>query len=137
MNYSAHMSASYIAAEGVPAVWLALALDAAMGLVLAPVSLDVLTIGLLDVRPLASLALAPHLDCTVKQEKSGGVMTRVDTRACASDLSDAMFAPDDLDDLDPSAVSGLTLEAMLLDAGRECLFLNRAIVTTLLPPPES
>ena len=137
MNCSAHISALNIAAEGVPAVWLALALDAAMGLVLAPVSLDVLTIGLLDVESLALLALAPHFDCTVKQEKSGGVTTRVATRACASDLSDAMFAPDDLDNLDPSALSGLILEAMLLDAGRECLFLNHAIVTTLLPPPRA
>ena len=50
-------------------------------------------------------------------------MTHIATCACTSDLSDVMFAPDDLDNLDPLAVSGIILEAMLLDAGRECLFL--------------
>ena len=56
---------------------------------------------------------------------------------CASDLSDAIFAPNDLHDLNPLVLSGLVLETMLLDSGRECLCLKRSIVTTLLPPPRA
>ena len=65
-NWRAQISAlDKSAASSIAAVWLAPALDAARGLVLLSSGLEVLTITLLDVKPLALMALAAQLDLLV------------------------------------------------------------------------